>query len=140
MNFDNKKHGSEQDTIKINLNNYEAKTVTLNANGGTVDNKAEQVYTYKVRSGRRDSFSLLRDRFNLSSHTPVRAGYEFTGWYADKACTKLVSAAGSDQMQNSSERFVEDGLLVSELSPEAREALELVEKLQYYRMRDMEVD
>ena len=41
---------------------------------------------------------------------------------------------------NSSERFVEDGLLVSELSPEAREALELVEKLQYYRMRDMEVD
>ena len=105
-NFDNKKHGSEQDTIKINLNYYEAKTVTLNANGGTVDNKAEQVYTYKVRSGRRDSFSLLRDRFNLSSHTPVRAGYEFTGWYADKACTKLVSAAGSDQMQKDFEAYI----------------------------------
>ena len=105
-NFDNKKHGSEQDTIKINLNYYEAKTVTLNANGGNVENKAEQVYTYKIRSSRRDSFSLLRDRFNLSSHTPVRAGYEFTGWYADKACTKLVSAAGSDQMQNDFEAYI----------------------------------
>jgi len=67
--------------------------------------------------------------------------FELCSWEGEgfmEALRRLRSEGVS--VVNSSERFVEDGLLVSELSPEAREALELVEKLQYYRMRDMEVD
>ncbi|MDO4804254.1 MAG: RICIN domain-containing protein [Lachnospiraceae bacterium] len=106
--FDNQKHGSEEDPIKIHIDYYEAKTVTLHANGGLVDNQVEPVYAVKSRSSRKNDFGWVRDRFYLSEHVPVRDGYVFTGWYADANCTDLISAAGSGSMYNDFNTYLED--------------------------------
>ena len=109
--FDNQVHGSEENPIRLKLQYHEAKTVTLNANGGTVDNMKESVQVYKYRDYYSDSFHLPRyydpfDTFDPAAHTPVRSGYEFTGWYADKACTKLVTATASGEMQGDFIRYI----------------------------------
>ena len=97
--FDNQKHGSEEDPIKLNASYYGAKTVTLNANGGKIDNKTEVTYPFKYKEYSNWYWNYIDDdRFDLSKYVPVKDGDEFLGWYADKACTKLVSAADSRNM------------------------------------------
>ena len=119
--FDNQIHGSEQDPIRLKMQYHEAKTVSLNANGGTVDNMKESVQVYKYRAYRNESFHVPYyydsiDPFDPAAHTPARSGYEFTGWYADKACTILITAAASSDMQgdfikytNTNNLFQKDG-------------------------------
>ena len=56
-------------------------TLTLDANGGTIDGAASMGYEAKTSS----TFS-----FALSDKTPVRAGYTFAGWYTDTTYTTKV--------------------------------------------------
>ena len=56
-------------------------TLTLDANGGTIDGAATMGYEAKTTS----TFS-----FALSDKTPVRTGYTFAGWYTDKTYTTKV--------------------------------------------------
>ena len=106
--FDNQIHGSEEDPIKIHFKYQEARTVSLNGNGGTVDNVNESINVYKYRIDRGSNWydDDGRYTFDFTAHTPVRSGYEFTGWYADKACTKLVIAADSANMNNDFKTYI----------------------------------
>ena len=94
--FDNKKHGSEEDEIICRFNYKEAKTVTLDASGGTVDDRPSALYVLQYRSSRGTNnwYNYYYDdayRFKLGEHVPQKAGYVFSGWYADPECTVLVA-------------------------------------------------
>ncbi|MBR3171277.1 MAG: S-layer homology domain-containing protein [Lachnospiraceae bacterium] len=108
--FENKIKGSEDDPIRIHFKYQEARTVSLNGNGGTVDNVNESILVYKYRINRGSNWYEDDGRygyaFDFSQHTPVRSGYEFTGWYADKACTKLVIAADSANMNSDFKKYI----------------------------------
>ena len=108
--FENKIKGSEEDPIKIHFKYQEARTVSLNGNGGTVDNVKESILVYRYRIDRGSTWHEDDGRygyaFTFSKHIPVRSGYEFTGWYADKACTKLVIAASSGNMDSDFKKYI----------------------------------
>ena len=110
--FDNQKHGSEADPIRLCITYNEAKTVTLNANGGKIDDLTESTYSFKYRTyWGTYNWRWEDERFDLSKHVPVNSGKVFTGWFADKSCTKLISAAGSSTMYNDFYNYLEDNHL-----------------------------
>ena len=86
---------SSVDTEKTNLQNaIDAlqTTVTLNANGGTINGSATT--TVNVTVGAETSFA-----YDVSDYTPIRAGYIFMGW------------ATSDDAQTGSKTTVTAGLM-----------------------------
>ena len=98
--FTNQKEGSETDPIVVNINYRKGTscpaTITLDANGGTINGRSEWMFNnYGV---------YYNYDFNPSEHIPTREGYIFDGWYKDAACTEVVSPAldnGTDLDGNS---------------------------------------
>ena len=91
--FTNKKEGDEADPIVVYVNYVRdgtyPSTLTVNANGGTIDGQPERMFNFY--------YSYDYDHaFDPAAHTPTRDGYVFDGWYADAACTKIVSPAADN--------------------------------------------
>ena len=87
--FTNQKEGSEADPIIININYRRGSscpaTITLDANGGTINGRSEWMFNnYGV---------YYNYDFDPKDHIPTREGYVFDGWYKDAACTEVVSPA-----------------------------------------------
>lgn len=91
--FTNQKEGDEADPIVVYVNYVRdgtyPSTLTVNANGGTIDGQPERMFNFY--------YSYDYDHaFDPAAHTPTRDGYVFDGWYADAACTQIVSPAADN--------------------------------------------
>lgn len=63
-------------------------TLTLDAGKGTIEGYPKKIY------------ELTTNDFNLSSYIPVREGYLFEGWYADKKCTTPIESLNQLNIRN----------------------------------------
>ena len=115
--FDGKKHGDETKPIVINLNYQEARTVTLDAAGGTVDGKTRAQYTYYYRTQRSWRYWYY-DRFVLDDHAPVRDGYVFEGWYADPEHKVLAARGGTGEEASDFSTYWQENGLFNKDGPE----------------------
>lgn len=61
--------------------------------------------------------------------------FDALGWEGDEYMQILRQLRENVSVVNSSGRYVENGVLTGELSEKSREMLDIVEKLQYYRMK-----
>ncbi len=76
-------------------NDADCGTVTLDANGGSIDGKGYKYYevdlSWTGESGYLDG--RITDGFDLRAHIPVREDTVFGGWYQDAEFTNPVNAA-----------------------------------------------
>ncbi len=71
---ENLSHGSTSDVVNIEFEFSDSKTLTLNANGGTIDGLAKKIYIVN---------NVMLPSWNISDYVPERENYTFDGWYTD---------------------------------------------------------
>lgn len=62
-------------------------TMALDANGGSISG-----YSRRLIDLENSGYFFGQESFP-ADYLPTRAGYTFTGWYADQACTRLIASA-----------------------------------------------
>ena len=90
----NQKEGSESDPIVVTFNytrtSNRPSTMTIDANGGTINGRAKWMYNYY-------SDIYLNSAFQQDNPPiPTHEGRVFDGWYKDAACTQIISPSAEN--------------------------------------------
>ena len=81
-------NGNEDDTVYITYRFDADRTITLDANGGTIDGYPSRIY--EARGG--DIENQMDEDYADGAYTPVRPGYVFEGWCLDPECTQMMTS------------------------------------------------
>ena len=95
-----------EDWINVRYDCYFGRTLTLDACGGTINGFESRIYEMSQYS---PLYRSLEDDEAAGKYIPVREGYKFDGWYADKNYTEKVESLKIvlDKYSDTSEKLEE---------------------------------